>query len=291
MKTCSIEGCGEKHFSKGYCNKHYMRFRRLGSPLAEVKEIAKPIPRPPILCKLCGKEFKPHKETGKKKELQECCSKECADIVKRQKQNCQRCGKEHYKINSYSNLYCSQQCRNIDYTKTCLVCSKVFVASTTTTIICSDDCRKEYARGCSKEAKKIKHEEKYKDKMIVCSECSKEFVPEYGSKKRVFCSNGCFKRNHGRNSKARRRARIMGCNNRETVNLINILKRDGWRCQKCGIKTPLKYRGTIRDDAPEVDHIEPLSTGGSHTSNNMQCLCRKCNSEKGATAWGQMRIC
>ena len=33
MKICSIEGCDKKVASKGYCIKHYTRFRRYGDPL------------------------------------------------------------------------------------------------------------------------------------------------------------------------------------------------------------------------------------------------------------------
>lgn len=29
-KTCSVEGCENKHFGKGYCCKHYTQFRRYG---------------------------------------------------------------------------------------------------------------------------------------------------------------------------------------------------------------------------------------------------------------------
>ncbi len=33
MKTCSIENCKEKHYGLGFCQKHYMRFKRHGDPL------------------------------------------------------------------------------------------------------------------------------------------------------------------------------------------------------------------------------------------------------------------
>jgi 5-methylcytosine-specific restriction endonuclease McrA len=43
------------------------------------------------------------------------------------------------------------------------------------------------------------------------------------------------------------------------------------RCLKCG-----------RTDRPlSVDHIIPLSCGGSHRIENLQPLCRNCNSSKG----------
>lgn len=30
MKTCSVEGCTNKHYGKGYCEKHYTQMRRYG---------------------------------------------------------------------------------------------------------------------------------------------------------------------------------------------------------------------------------------------------------------------
>ena len=33
MRTCSIEGCENKHYGKGYCRKHYKQFRKYGYTL------------------------------------------------------------------------------------------------------------------------------------------------------------------------------------------------------------------------------------------------------------------
>lgn len=32
-KVCTLDGCESKHFSLGYCQKHYRRLKRTGSPL------------------------------------------------------------------------------------------------------------------------------------------------------------------------------------------------------------------------------------------------------------------
>ena len=48
-----------------------------------------------------------------------------------------------------------------------------------------------------------------------------------------------------------------------------VLKRDNWRCRKCG-----KYGN-------EVDHIQPLQKGGDPwVETNLQCLCRDCHIAK-----------
>lgn len=53
-----------------------------------------------------------------------------------------------------------------------------------------------------------------------------------------------------------------------------IMRRDGYRCRMCGATT---------DDGAKlhVDHIEPVSRGGTSTSSNLQTLCETCNLGKG----------
>jgi len=37
MKTCSVEGCNDKHHAKGYCRKHHTRWSRHGNPDIKLK--------------------------------------------------------------------------------------------------------------------------------------------------------------------------------------------------------------------------------------------------------------
>lgn len=51
-----------------------------------------------------------------------------------------------------------------------------------------------------------------------------------------------------------------------------ILLRDRWTCQKCGLTSM---------DGMEVDHIIPLSKGGSEEDlENLQVLCTECHGAK-----------
>jgi len=76
----------------------------------------------------------------------------------------------------------------------------------------------------------------------------------------------------------------------ESVDPIKVFDRDGWRCQLCGKKTPKAKRGTYSRNAPELDHIMPLSLGGEHSYRNTQCLCRSCNGSKSNTPMGQLSL-
>lgn len=50
-----------------------------------------------------------------------------------------------------------------------------------------------------------------------------------------------------------------------------VFERDQYRCRKCGTHKDLC-----------LDHVHPESKGGSHDLDNLQTLCRPCNTSKGA---------
>lgn len=49
-----------------------------------------------------------------------------------------------------------------------------------------------------------------------------------------------------------------------------VFKSDGYKCVKCGSDSDLT-----------IDHVLPVSKGGSNNISNLQTLCRSCNSSKG----------
>ncbi len=139
-------------------------------------------------------------------------------------------------------------------------------------------------------------------KAKVCRWCGKTFmrpISRYGSV--AYCSEECstaafaeqrrkgrkkyraslagkeYKRSTNNN---RKRARRYHCSYDSSIRRIEVFERDGWRCRICGRKTPKRLLGKNKPNAPTLDHILPLSLGGGHTWNNVQCACRQCNSEK-----------
>lgn len=56
--------------------------------------------------------------------------------------------------------------------------------------------------------------------------------------------------------------------------IIDILNKQKWMCIGHNCKANFKIVGY------EIDHIFPLSKGGSNWPSNLQCLCRSCNARK-----------
>lgn len=84
----------------------------------------------------------------------------------------------------------------------------------------------------------------------------------------------------------RRRARIKTNGKSERIVRRKVFERDRWMCRgehHKGRRTlDPRLVGTPDLRAPTLDHIVPLALGGTHTYDNVQCLCRDCNNRKGA---------
>lgn len=89
-------------------------------------------------------------------------------------------------------------------------------------------------------------------------------IEEY-DKERQFFERLKRKHEKGANAAGQTRSRIP-----EQVR-IEVWRRDGGKCAKCGSREMLEY-----------DHIVPVSRGGGSTARNVELLCETCNRSKGA---------
>lgn len=112
----------------------------------------------------------------------------------------------------------------------------------------------------------------------VCAKCGLQSMVSNKTKSKYCIS--CYNKEWRRMNKHLRRAAKRG-NSIEFITPYIVFERDEWTCKRCGISTPKDLRGTIQWNAPELDHVIPISKGGSHTMDNLQCLCRRCNNSKG----------
>lgn len=222
-----------------------------------------------------------------------------------------------------TKLYCSESCRKSAesarlrhkrkrITKYCLECGESYRTTHKDQKYCSKVCAhrnlqgmqpnphkdeiavyrkwgrltKRLSRQISTRNKRLKREartEMHKE----CGECSSPFSTYRSTQ--VYCSKPCADKSHKRVGRVKRRAAERGAKI-ECVNPSKVFDRDGWKCQMCGISTPKKLRGTYKDNAPELDHIIPISKGGEHSYLNTQCSCRKCNHSKADSVIGQLLL-
>lgn len=128
----------------------------------------------------------------------------------------------------------------------------------------------------------------------VCIECGKEFL---SIRKRSLCSDACRKERSNRRrrqshsdwSKKNNRERIMRMNGEydNDITLKSLSNRYDGTCAICG--EPVDWNDFHKNDNgvfiagdlyPSIDHIHPISRGGTHTWANVQLAHRICNSIK-----------
>lgn len=151
---------------------------------------------------------------------------------------------------------------------------------------------------CAKKRAHEYHKVRYQGKRRegVCPECGGAWVAVRVQGVKRYCSSACAKKaNRRKGDRARggghtQRAKRAGVGRKYNVQPLKVFERDKWTCQVCGKRTPRRLRGQPHQDAPELDHIVPLSMGGPHTYDNVQLACRGCNIAKGASWIGQRRL-
>lgn len=116
-----------------------------------------------------------------------------------------------------------------------------------------------------------------------CENCRTPFQSK-GDPRIRFCSRRCrdaaWSRARDNTTKSQlRRARKHGVD-RERFTNEEIAERDGWRCGICGVRINRRVRPRS-PRALSLDHIVPLSAGGTHTRDNVQASHFGCNSRKG----------
>lgn len=158
---------------------------------------------------------------------------------------------------------------------------------------CADNYRSAVKRYGSLENKPVKMVPKDRTpKPTVCHYCGKEFIPS--EHYRGFCSDECRRkaeRKHDYKRKKERR-RITGDYDESRLNIQTVFNHNNGICQICGLPVP-EICEENDDWAASIDHVIPISKGGSHTYFNSQLAHRICNSLKqdtpdGHINWDQM---
>jgi 5-methylcytosine-specific restriction endonuclease McrA len=228
------------------------------------------------------------------------------------KANCLQCGVEFRYGSNKQGMFCSKSCsiryRHADpdwskaenarraksairqklrlnqgkfspvYDKTCIHCGKVHHGHETKSgFYCSTECRDKWRLEHKKWEIRMVHGHPL-TQIKICPESGWLFKPENNSA--MYATKEIGYRVHKRIAKAKRRARKKANGRMENIDPIKVFESVDYKCQICGCQTDPDLRGTIEDQAPELDHIIPLAKGGTHTWGNVQCACRECNRTK-----------
>ena len=122
----------------------------------------------------------------------------------------------------------------------------------------------------------------------VCKNCGQEFcVASTGYDSESYCSKKCQARWHNRLKNDKRIKRMISRDHDTDITLDKLFNRDGGVCYICGQMCDwtdiVEKDGTMiaGDSYPSIDHVKPISKGGTHTWDNLKLACRRCNTAKG----------
>lgn len=259
-------------------------------------------------CEVCGKEFKAKRRTAKT-----CCRK-CSDKLYEQnrtvkhKYTCEHCGKEFEHTNRKTVKFCSEKCL-AEYNKQelfireqerlrlrtiynkCSYCGATFATTKSNVKYCSDDCRILHGKTLAKERYVITSAERLKNNPINkinkrCKECGKHFSTTYSNK--IFCSNKCKRKNNYRINEINRRNKIIENGSVDwSISVERLYRRDKGTCYLCNGQCDMNdYYVNDNDivicgnDYPSIDHVIPISKGGTHSWDNVRLAHRHCNAIK-----------
>lgn len=114
---------------------------------------------------------------------------------------------------------------------------------------------------------------------VTCIVCSKTVWVEQHPE-RLYCSKACSGRSpkaklHKKNRKHKIRSKSLS----QLICLDELMKKHRNRCKQCNTLC-VNPEGYNHPNEGTIDHIMPLSKGGLHLWNNVQLLCRQCNTAK-----------
>lgn len=240
--TCSVHGCAKPHKARTFCVAHYSRWRKTGSPTRD--------------CSGCGEVLATNNKGGFCSEdcKPRCSVDGCPDVKRYSTGYCLR-------HNELANRWGTPQPR-VDWTPeadkyTCLVCGNVFEPNGISRQFCHVNCQVLYST--------------YKGKVpaldFTCAVCKVEIRWE-----------GSCKKWRRRDRKICDRCRNAG-RTRHKTQPAYLAERDGLDCGICGTQVDMAARWPAPESA-SVDHIIPVSRGGTHEESNLQLSHWSCNHAK-----------
>ena len=301
----SCPGCNASFFPdtgrQTYCTRrcHYDSQLRVKREVAAIRRLGKKRKLPWRLCDMCGNLYRFGRHANGKRRYARTCSKGCQDELAAKVRSpeamkrladirgSQLLGKRYTAPPTSPRIIggCYKRHIKLGYRlKPCSTCGNVFLPSRASDSCCSADCNEQRIARNRELERQAAWDRKFRGRVYECPWCGVQYSPLRGWNGTKCCSDDCeakYKRSLKSLCKNHRhRARRYGVEY-HPIRKEEVFERDGWKCAACGCDTPKHLLGTNHDDEPNLDHIIPISQGGPHVADNLQCLCRTCNVLKG----------
>jgi len=187
--------------------------------------------------------------------------------------------KLEYNQGKHSNIYCIKCNENRVYGKYyCEDCKKILrIVNKHDFISVCKHCNKEFGL----DVKISNYNKVYRLNKYCSIECNKQSIKECIDRNRNdYKKTETYKKAQAerkRNGTYRKRV-IKNGNRYELITRRVLFQRFNYICQGCNIKCVHPNKNNYNEhNCATIDHIKPISKGGSHTYDNTQLLCRKCN--------------
>lgn len=239
--TCSVQGCGKKPKARSFCVSHYARWRRTGSPTRNCSGCGEVLATQ-IKGNYCGVDCKPRCDAPG-------CTKPKHYITG-------YCSNHHQIFERHGKPEGVRKWTHRADEYECVVCAAVFPHGGRYRKFCSAGCQMVY--------------QWYEDVPSLdfdCAVCGCRISWDSAPKK--------WRR---RDKKICDRCRNIGRTRHKTQPAF-LADRDGLDCGLCGKPVNMESRYPAPDSA-SVDHIIPVSLGGTHDEDNLQLTHWKCNHSK-----------
>ena len=233
-------------------------------------------------CKWCGKIFKPSNHAT---HIQRFCSDYCRQHnfwkdkerpkQPKKKAKCKYCNTLYDKANS--SIYCSDICRKKQYEKDKNRGRKIRFYKVVCEYCKTKELSKVKKRYCSDRCADKHYEIKRRNRKRKLKKC--KICNSWHSKRGVYCSVKCGKKAHKHRSSERM---ILARKNGQfdaDIDIYKLIERDGGRCYLCGDDVLFSYH--YNDPKyPTIEHVIPITKGGTHSWDNVMVACRDCNTRK-----------
>lgn len=196
--------------------------------------------------------------------------------------NCKGCGKSFVATN-IRNLYCTEDCKNKKITvgesiklhyKECKTCFNLFVTRYEQKEYCERNCMKYHSKRKTVLSKR---------RLKRCKNCNVWFWNNNSSIN--CCSEYCTKRYQKEHSKTLNKKRLKQIKENgkvdKDITITKLMKIHDSKCYLCQTVVSLNKADGIGKSYANIEHIVPISRGGTHTWDNVSLSCSECNCKKG----------